>query len=328
LELSLTKFSFEDMLQKVMGVNNFLVEAKRQEFTSHVDPDIPPVLVGDELRLTQVITNLLSNAIKFTPEGGSIRLDARLEDERDGDCVIWIGVTDTGIGISEEQRARLFVSFQQAESSTSREFGGTGLGLAISKRLVELMDGQIGLESEPDVGSTFFFTVRLRRGDEGAPDARGDRGGQDAAAGASVGPSFGESPEQKTDDFSAYHVLLVEDVEINREIVLSFLEPTGVQVDIAENGEKAVEMVSGHPGRYELIFMDLQMPRMDGYEATRRIRALDAPGVKYIPIIAMTANVFREDVERCLACGMNDHMGKPLDREIVLSMLRAYLSRA
>jgi CheY-like chemotaxis protein len=311
--------------------------------------------VGDELRLTQIITNLLSNAIKFTAEGGAIRLDARLEGEEDGEYVIWIGVTDTGIGISEEQRARLFGSFQQAESSTSREFGGTGLGLAISKRLVELMDGQIGLESEPGVGSTFSFTVRLRREEEGVPGGSGAFAGaardvsaagiaagartassSSAAAAAAAGdnpdavapvggPSGGEPPEQETDDFSKYHVLLAEDVEINREIVLSFLEPTGLTVDCAENGEKAVEMIREHPERYDLIFMDLQMPKMDGYEATRRIRSMDIPRAKEIPIIAMTANVFREDVERCLACGMNGHMGKPLDREIVLSMLRASL---
>jgi signal transduction histidine kinase/CheY-like chemotaxis protein len=316
LELSSEGFSFGGMLRKAISVNNFLIEAKHQDFTLDVDRNIPYGLVGDEQRLMQVVTNLLTNAIKFTPEGGAIRLDARLEDERDGDCIIRVSVTDTGIGISAEQQARLFTSFQQAESSTSREFGGTGLGLAISKRLVELMDGRIWVESEPGAGSTFAFTVRLRRADEGL---------RDAGAGSPGRTRDGGPVEQKVDDLSGYHVLLVEDIEINREIVLSFLEPTGVQVDCAENGEKAVEMIREHPGRYDLIFMDLQMPKMDGYEATRRIRAMDAAREKEIPIIAMTANVFREDVEKCLACGMNDHVGKPLDRERVLDKLREYL---
>jgi signal transduction histidine kinase/ActR/RegA family two-component response regulator len=356
LELSLAEFSFEGMLQKAVSVNNFLIEAKRHDFILNIDRTIPALLVGDEQRLTQVVTNLLSNAVKFTPDGGVIHLDARLvgersigegrslEDERviggepDEGCVVRIGVTDTGIGISEEQQAHLFTSFQQAESSTSREFGGTGLGLAISKRLVELMGGRISVESEVGAGSTFAFTVWLGRGkdrgrragigagESAAPDAAAKPSAPDGAVkpGAPGADSLSEEP-QHPDDFSKYHVLVAEDIDINREIVMSFLEPTGVAVYSAENGEKAVEMVREHPERYDAIFMDLQMPKMDGYEATRQIRALDIPRAKDIPIIAMTANVFREDVEKCLECGMNDHVGKPLDRELVLSKLRAYL---
>ncbi|MDR1246516.1 MAG: response regulator [Clostridiales Family XIII bacterium] len=312
-DISPVEFDFERLLQKTADVINFRIEDKQQKFTVSVDKDIPRNLIGDDQRLTQVITNLLSNAVKFTPEKGSVRLDANLIDD-DGDiCRILIKVSDTGIGISKEQQDRLFKSFQQAESSTSRKFGGTGLGLAISKRIVELMDGEIWVESELGKGSSFIFTFRVRRG------ANDDRALGD----------FGErvcgETASETDDFSAYRILLAEDVEINREIVLALLEPTGLAIDCAENGAAALVIFGASPDSYDMIFMDVQMPEMDGYEATRRIRALDTARAKSIPIIAMTANVFREDVEKCLEAGMNDHLGKPIDFDEVLGKLRSYL---
>jgi signal transduction histidine kinase/CheY-like chemotaxis protein len=314
MELAFAEFDFEKSLQKAAGVNNFRIEEKRQRFTVSIDENIPRRLVGDDQRLTQVITNLLSNATKFTPEGGSIHMNAHLAEETDEGCVIEIAVSDTGIGISEEQQTRLFTSFQQAESSTSREFGGTGLGLAISKRIVEMMGGFIGVKSEPGKGSTFTFTIRARRGT--AKDARPDP--------ADARPAGDEGT--RTDDFSGYRALLAEDMEINREIVLALLEPTGLVIDCAENGEEAVRIFKNSPARYDIIFMDLQMPKVDGYEATRRIRALGAARAKEIPIIAMTANVFRDDIEMCLAAGMNSHIGKPLNMEDLLKKLREYLS--
>jgi signal transduction histidine kinase/DNA-binding response OmpR family regulator len=441
LELSVETFNFEKMLRNVVNVVNFRVDEKHQDFTVRIDRDIPRNLVGDDQRLAQVITNLLSNAVKFTPEYGSVRLDARFVEEENGICTIEIAVTDTGIGISEEQQSRLFGAFQQAESDTSRKFGGTGLGLAISKRIVEMMGGRIWIESEPGKGAAFAFTVRAERGAEDekrgllkpgvnrsnirmlavddAPEIREyfseitqgfgvfcdvaatgaeavaliERTGpydiyfvdfrmpgmdgielsrrikeynkeksvvimisstewsaiEDEAKAAGVDrfmpkPLFpsviadciseclgvGDSsavaaqPAEET-RFEGYRVLLAEDVEINREIVLALLEPTGLSVDCAENGAAALAMFEAAPGGYDMIFMDVQMPQMDGYEATRRIRALDVPKAKTIPIIAMTANVFREDVERCLESGMNDHVGKPLDLDEVLKRLRDYL---
>jgi CheY-like chemotaxis protein len=250
--------------------------------------------------------------VKFTPEYGEIGLKAHLADEADGMCTLQIAVSDTGIGISKEQQSQLFVSFRQAESSTSRKFGGTGLGLAISKSIVEMMGGRIWIESEPGKGSIFTFTVRLQRG--GAADDREKT-------------SFPENdarPEEPI-DFSGHRVLLAEDVEINREIVLALLEPTGLAIDCAENGEEAVKAFRKAPARYDIIFMDLQMPKMDGFEATRRIRATEAARATEIPIIAMTANVFREDIERCLEAGMNGHVGKPLDMDEVMDKLCEYL---
>jgi signal transduction histidine kinase len=321
LELSFVSFDFEKLLQKATDVINFRVEDKKQNFDVSVDENIPRNLIGDDQRLMQVIMNLLSNAVKFTPEGGSVRLDAKLLGAEDDMCRILVKVSDTGIGVSKEQQERLFHSFQQAEAGTSRKFGGTGLGLAISKRIVEMMGGKIWVESEPGKGSAFSFTLRARRGaEEDEVPENGDR--DDLLVPAA------DASSEEADDFAGYRILLAEDVEINREIVLALLEPTRIDIDCAENGAAAVDMFGVSPDAYDMIFMDLQMPEVDGYEATRRIRALDVPKAKEIPIIAMTANVFREDIEKCLEAGMNDHLGKPIDFDEVLRKLREYLPKA
>jgi CheY-like chemotaxis protein len=444
-ELSPTEFNFEKMLQRVVNVINFRVDEKHQHFSVHIDRAIPPSLLGDDQRLAQVLTNLLGNAVKFTPEEGSISLDAHFEKEEKGMCTLRLEVRDSGIGINLEQQGRLFHSFQQAESSTSRKFGGTGLGLAISKQIVEMMGGKIWIESEPGKGSTFAFTVMAGRGTkekrllspgvhwdnirvlavDDDPDVRcyfaeiaqrlgiscdTATGGEEALAligkngaydmyfvdwkmpgmdgveltrrikenesatsivimisaaewsaiedtakkvGVSkflakplfpsaiadiINESLGvanlvesESAEPKeTDNFESFHILLAEDVDINREIVATLLEPTKLSIDYAENGAEALKMFSADPKKYAMIFMDVQMPEMDGYEATRRIRALEktlheTEAPKRTPIIAMTANVFKEDIERCLAAGMDDHVGKPISLDDVLAKLREYL---
>ncbi|MDR3210067.1 MAG: response regulator [Oscillospiraceae bacterium] len=315
LELDSASFGFEAMLRKVVNVINFRIDEKAQSFTVSLDRAIPPALVGDDQRLAQVIANLLSNAAKFTPERGAVQLGATLVSEADGVCTVRVEVTDTGIGISPEQQLRLFQAFQQADSSTSRNFGGTGLGLAISKRIVELMGGKIWVESEPGRGSTFAFTFKAVRDRAPAETASPEPAQQDADA--------------RENDVSLVgrRLLLAEDVEINREIVLAQLEPTGLQIDCAENGVAALRAFTDAPERYDMIFMDMQMPDMDGLEATRRIRALDCPAAKTVPIIAMTANVFREDIENCIAAGMDDHVGKPIDFDEVLKKLRQYLPR-
>ena len=440
LVFSPVEFDFEDMLRRVVNVVSFRVDEKQQKFTVNIDNAIPKILVGDDQRLTQVVTNLISNAVKFTPVGGSISLSTCFLSEENGVCTIQIDVTDSGIGISPEQQARLFSSFQQAENSTTRKFGGSGLGLVISKGIVEMMDGRIWIESALGQGSTFAFTVQLGRGSEkdasphiinwgdirmlavdDDPDilshfreilqgfgahcdtaesgeealALVDKNGEyhiyfvdwkmpgmdgiqltkaikarsadtgsvaimvssadlsfieDEAIKAGVGkfiskpifPSliadsvyealggkqFPAEDKQKDviADFAGSHVLLAEDVDINREIVLALLEPTLLEIDCAENGAEAVRMFNEAPMKYDIIFMDVQMPEMDGYEATRRIRSLDVPQAKDIPIVAMTANVFREDVERCMEAGMNAHVGKPLDFNEILVILKKYLS--
>ena len=440
LELSNISFDFEKMLQNVADVISFRVSERRQKFYVTIGESIPRTLIGDDQRLSQVITNLLGNAIKFTPEGGTIRLDSQLIALEDDICRLQISIEDTGIGISAEQKSRLFRSFEQADTDTSRKFGGTGLGLAISKRIVELMGGDIWVESEPGQGAKFTFTILLTQHSKeekptldeagaranlrifvanGEPEilhfftnfsrARGiactttasgaealdalkkedaydiyfldwvlpDMGGvelaqkiqsemkapavaivcspldwrdvesQAQAAGLDkflLKPLFPsavtniieacaavnqtvlqENAADDKDDFSNYSILLAEDIEINREIVLALLEPTRVNVICAKNGAHALECFAASPETYGLIFMDIQMPEMDGYEATRRIRALDVSQAKTVPIIAMTANVFREDIDKCFDSGMNGHVGKPLNFTEVLDHLRRYL---
>ena len=313
-ELVPVKFNFEKMLTRVVSVNNFRVEEKHLKLNVQIDKSIPKLLISDDQRLSQIITNLLGNAIKFTPENGAISLDANFLREENNVCTIQISVTDTGIGISKEAQSHLFQSFQQAETSTARKYGGTGLGLSISKNFVEMMGGKIWVESEAGKGSTFAFTIQAGRGDE-----------------AEEHHNIIDTIKEITNDFSGHRILLVEDMEINREIVLMLLEQSNLEIDCAENGIQAVDMFIEEPERYEIIFMDVHMPGMDGYEATTQIRlyeeklyAAKKPH-KRIPIIAMTANVFKEDIEHCIDAGMDDHLGKPLDFEIVIDKLRNYL---
>ena len=321
MELSSADFCFEKMLRKVINVITFKVEEKQQRLDVTIDKNIPQKLKGDDLHLAQVITNLLSNAVKFTPSGGSIVLEAYLVEKLHGVCSLKIKVTDSGIGISEEQQARLFTPFQQADSSTSRKFGGTGLGLAISKQIIEMMGGSIEIRSELGKGTTFSFTVQIAY-DNNNPAAADDSGKK-------------QSPVLA---FPGRRILLAEDVEINREIVLSLLEPMKLEIDCAENGAEALRLFKDNPDRYDMILMDMQMPEMDGLEATRKIRAFEADikrnaGSFYnakihkpVPIIAMTANVFREDIEKCRIAGMNDHIGKPLNMDSVLEKLQGYFA--
>jgi PAS domain S-box-containing protein len=311
-ELMNVEFAFEKTLSRVVDIFRVSIGGKNQTFSVVIDEAIPSMLVGDDQRIAQVVTNLLGNAVKFTPEGGSISLDARMLGEDGGICTLKITVTDTGIGITAEQQERLFELFQQAEAGTSRRFGGTGLGLSISKSSAEMMGGHIDVESEPDKGSAFSFVFKVHRGAEGA---------------AEPAKSHADWTSENRGIFKGYRVLLAEDVEINREIVLSIVEPTLLEVDCAENGARAVEMFSHSPHDYDMILMDVQMPLMDGFEATKAIRAHNSEVARTIPIVAMTANVFKEDIDRCLESGMDDHIGKPLDTVAVFEMLGRYLLR-
>jgi CheY-like chemotaxis protein len=293
------------------------LEEKQIKLTVQIDKEIPQTLTADDHRLAQVIINLLVNAVKFTQVRGSISLGARFLGEENGVCAIEITVSDTGIGISAEQQASLFNPVQQAESGTTRKYGGTGLGLAISKNIVEMMGGKIDVKSELGKGSCFMFTVQAKRG---------------GAASANLGAEPDDEKRDITGLFAGRRILLAEDVEINREIMQALLEPAQLEIDYAENGAQAVSKFSEAPDKYDLIFMDVQMPEMDGYEATRRIRAIEKENQNnkmikrgQIPIIAMTANVFKEDVEKCLDAGMNGHIGKPININDIISKLNVFL---
>ncbi len=251
-------------------------------------------LLGDPLRLEQILINLLGNAIKFT-ERGSVSLQVDATPAGAGGIGLRFAVSDTGIGISNEERSRIFHAFEQADGSMTRRYGGSGLGLAISRQLVGLMHGEIGVDSEPGVGSVFWFTVCL-------PDA--------PATAESTGEAVADSAEQVLlSRFAGRRILLVEDEPINQEVISGLLGAAGLVVDLAGDGDEGVAMATTSP--YDLILMDMQMPKCNGIDATRAIRAGDGPN-RHRPIVAMTANVFEEDRRLCLDAGMNDHLGKPV----------------
>jgi len=319
LELENVPMSIRAMLKKVTSLIASAAEKKQQELIIVVDEDIEMGYLADELRLSQVLTNLLSNAQKFTPEKGKITLSVEIIKKQQEADTVRFSVADTGIGMSKEQTVHLFDAFEQADVSITRKFGGTGLGLAISESIVEKMGGSIHVDSRLGAGSTFSFDITLETlpfpHDDHLPGLRTQTAEAD--------------PDGivEAQDLSKVTILLAEDVDINREIFLVLFEDAQMTVDIAENGEIAVRMFKEDPDRYDLIFMDIQMPEMDGYEATRTIRALDTSKAQNIPIIAMTANAFKEDVERCLESGMNDHVAKPIDKDTVLEMIVKYTNR-
>ncbi|MDR1689169.1 MAG: response regulator [Clostridiales bacterium] len=442
IEISPADFNFENMLQQVVNVVNLRADEKHQKLSVFIDKNIPDSLFADEQRLAQVITNLMGNAVKFAPENGEVELRAQLLDEGNGVYTIRVDVSDNGIGISADQQAKLFQTFQQAEATTTRKYGGTGLGLAISKSIVELMGGKIWVESSPGKGSVFSFTVTAKLGDDMLGTklnggwnmlrilvADGDKGFLDyfrdivqrfgancfvaantdeaneiidemgafdiyfvdlhvpgiggskltkqiaakyakagtftilMTASADINIAEKEASNAGADRFlqkpvfpsdimnvinnclgvrkeieqeqiqniegvlEGKYILVAEDVDINYEIVEALLEPTLANVSRAANGQEAVDMFSSQSEKYDLIYMDVQMPVMDGYDATRQIRALNTPKARRVPIVAMTANVFKDDIAKCIESGMDDHIGKPLDVDVFLGKTVSYIRK-
>lgn len=315
-ELEAIDFDFERMLLRLGNVLGLRIEEKQQKFIVATEANVPRYMCGDEQRLMQVVSNLLSNATKFTPEAGTIHLKVALLEEQQNICTLHFEMSDTGIGISAEQQQILFTPFAQADNSIARKYGGTGLGLAISKRIVEMMGGSIWVDSALGSGSTFGFTVKVLR-------ASGPPAEKTTTELAAIRLA---STTNTANCFAGSRILLAEDIAINREIVMALLEETGVAIECAEDGLLAFDMAKKYLTLYDLILMDIHMPGQDGYETTRKIRALAHPRAATIPILAMTANVFREDVERCLVAGMNGHIAKPLEQQDVLRKLRLYLT--
>jgi len=312
LELSDSEFDFPMMMTNIVDVTGIKAQEKHIQIVTDISKDIPSVVICDELRLAQVITNLMTNAIKFTPDNGKVQLNAQKLEEKDDEVTVRIEVADSGIGISPEQQAKLFSAYNQADRTIAKQFGGTGLGLAISKRIIEIMQGKIWVESELGKGAKFIFTLKMKKGKQGA------------AAGASATAPV---PNLKAADLhlQGYTILAAEDMDFNREVLSKYLEKTGVTLDYAENGKEAVEKFKVNYEKYCMILMDINMPEMDGDEATRIIRALDIPKAKEIPIVAMTADVFKEDVEKCLSVGMNDHISKPIVPKIIYTKIKQHL---
>ena len=260
------------------------------------------VVMVDNLRLNQVLINLLSNAIKFSPENSMIHISVHETESEDEWSVYRFSVADQGIGMDQVQIGRLFKSFEQADVSITKRFGGTGLGLSISKSIVEMMNGKIWVESEVGKGSTFFFTVRLKT--VSAEE-------QEQARSLPV-PAINEQKEEM--DLSDLRALVVDDIDINRIILTELLSDTGIKIEEACTGQEAVNLFGNSPpGYFDIILMDMQMPEMDGCEATRAIRALNRADVRSIAIVAMTANAMKEDVELALNAGMDAHIAKPIE---------------
>ena len=310
LSLESIHFKFGEVLENLLSMLGHKAEEKQLKLLVDLEFEVSRmVFLGDPLRLGQVLLNLTGNALKFT-DNGSITVRARLLEDNPETVLLRIEIADTGIGISAEDQKKLFTAFEQADGSITRKYGGTGLGLAISKRLVQLMGGEIGVESTAGLGSTFWFTARLGKSTDAALPA----------------PTIsGKSAHERLlDEFAGTRVLLAEDEPINQEVSRGLLEDVGFIVDLANDGLQALELAKQHA--YALVLMDMQMPLMNGVEATVAIRTL--PNYAQIPILAMTANAFDEDRQICLNAGMNDHIGKPVDTDRLYETLLRWLMKS
>jgi signal transduction histidine kinase/CheY-like chemotaxis protein len=329
-----------DLRSIVRDVRNLLgvqASAKGLSLTCSVADDVPESVLVDQGRLRQILINVIGNAIKFT-EKGSVDVALTTEGISNGKSILRFTVSDTGIGIPEQARAKLFQPFTQADSSMSRQYGGTGLGLAISKRLVDMMGGEIGFESVEGRGTKFQFTLKLEARSAAQADSSGSQGASAMpAAGIELPPSaIGDTQDPRAplpscapanaSTSSAPLILLVEDNPTNQRLALHMLQKQGYRVALANNGVEALAKLADR--HHDLVLMDCQMPEMDGFEATRRTREREQGTDKHTPIVALTANVMAGDRERCLDSGMDEYFGKPINPQQLYTMIEMVLSRS
>ena len=319
IQLKNELFDLRLFLENIENIYSVQAEEKGIDFDISLSGKIDKFIVGDSLRLNQILTNLLSNAFKFTPNGGKIVLGIEELKHEEDTVLLRFSVKDTGIGIKEENLEKIFEAFEQENAEISHKFGGTGLGLSIVRRFSELMGGSVTVHSEYGKGAEFsvdlpFGVTENSQMLDWKTDKTADQSGI----------------ENKTYDFSGKHILLAEDNELNREIAVELLGAgTGAIIDEAEDGEMAVDIfAASEVNYYDLILMDIQMPHMDGFEATRRIRAMERPDAAKVPIFAMTANAFAEDEEKSRQAGMNAHLSKPLEISAVLAAMNEILNRS
>jgi len=320
LKLTNAEFNLVILLNKIAEKLKFTLDAKKQKFILNFDPDLPKFIISDEQRLTQVLDNFLSNAIKFTPPEGTITVTFKKLKEDENTCTMSVCVSDTGIGISKDSLDKVFDLFEQLDGSMARKYGGTGMGLTISANIIKLFGGEVRVSSQPGKGSCFGFDYTV-----GIPGKK--------TAACPEKSNVVISPAAQKPKYEGASIILAEDVEINRDIVISLLEDSGLYIDCAENGLEALMIYKTSPLKYNAILMDIHMPGMDGLEATRQIRALEAEleegkngnTRRQIPIIAMTANVYKDDVGKCLAAGMTTHLGKPINYEDLIEQLDKFI---
>ncbi len=316
IELSPITFDVHQFLKSTFSLLELRARERNITLVSSLHSDIPALLVGDDVRLRQVLVNLIGNAIKFSADEGAVVVTITPKS-LGSECIeLHFSVSDTGVGISEDKLEKIFDPFTQAESGTTRKFGGTGLGLTISRKLVALMGGQLNVHSREGVGSRFDFSVKLQIGHE-----------LPLSTARSV-PALNarDALPASTNNNAAPCVLLVEDNPINRKLACKILEKSGCRVVVANDGQQALDALKQSPERFAMIFMDCQMPVMDGYCATQEIRRQEELSGKHIPIVAMTANAMAGDKERCLEAGMDDYVPKPIDRKVLSEVLQRFLS--
>ncbi len=305
VELELLDFDLQSLLDSVAAFWGLRLQGKGLEFSIHVAPEVAPVLKTDPTRIRQVLFNLISNAVTFTEQGG-VTLAISQHHLTDEELELRFAVTDTGIGIAPEAQSRLFTKFSQADGSVTRKYGGTGLGLVICKELTALLGGEIGFDSAPGKGSTFWFTVRCAPGNADVIDSE-------------IWMTGAEETEVTASD-RPLRILVAEDNHVNQAVLRAMLVQTGHRIDMVANGSEAVSAAMRLP--YDLVLMDIQMPEMDGITATRKIRDLPGP-VGQVPIIALTANAMKGDRERYLEAGMTDYVSKPINpRNLFATMAR------
>ena len=307
MELSNSHFQLKNVIANTRQLISVAIKDKNIKTKIILDKDVPKAYYADSIRLGQVLTNLTSNAVKFSKSEGTITLNISLLKEDSKYAYIQFSVSDEGIGISQENQQKLFQSFSQAESSTQRRFGGTGLGLAISKKIVDLMDGEIWVESEIDEGSTFSFYIKMQKSNKNAILENNN--------------DTQKAIQLAVEKLNGTNVLLVEDNELNQELAVDLLTNSGLNVSVANNGKEAIEVMETQ--EFDIVLMDVQMPVMDGYEATKILRKEER--FKNIPIIALSANVMQDDVEKVKLFGMNDHIGKPINVTTLLTTMAKWM---
>lgn len=313
LKIAQEEFNLRLLLNDIDSIYTVQCRNKNIGFSITLEDVTEEIVVGDRARLNQIMMNLLSNSLKFTPEYGQITVIVRQTMVKEQQVYLRFIITDTGIGMEDEFKSRIFRPFEQASAATFQQFGGSGLGLSITKNLVELMGGEIKIESEVNKGTAITVEIPFIIAAHCEETAVADYDADDAAT-------------EQTFDFSGRRILLVDDNELNREIAMELLMMTGAAVEYAEDGRQAVDMItSAEVGWYDAVLMDIQMPIMNGYEAAQAIRKLNRHSDAALPIIAMTADAFTEDVSRALSAGMNDHVAKPIDTDVLYSTLAKYL---